>query len=121
MDRSSSLSGSSAYLESLMRAGQLTMKQFDDALASTMGASGNYPTPGRSGNGRVSDSRRPANARIPPGDLRTMAAAMPDCRFVVMPSIGHSMNSRTAGAGYFGAWFGGFQSSRSDSFFKWRS
>ena len=80
------------YLESLMRAGQLTMKQFDDALASTMGASGNYPTPGRSDNGRVNDSRRPANARIPAGDLRTMAAAMPDCRFVVMPTIGHSMN-----------------------------
>ena len=38
MDSSSSLSGSLAYLESLRRAGQLTMKRFDDALASTMGA-----------------------------------------------------------------------------------
>src|SRR6476620_3406525 len=37
MDSSSSPSGSSAYLESLMRAGQQSMKQFDDALASAMG------------------------------------------------------------------------------------
>ena len=37
MDRSSSPSGSSAYLEGLMRAGQHSMKQFDDALASAMG------------------------------------------------------------------------------------
>jgi phasin len=109
MDSSSSLSGSSAYLESLMRAGQLTMKRFDDALARTMGARGNHPTLGRWGNGRVDDSRRPANARIPPGDLRTMAAAMPDCRLVVMPGIGHSMNLELPAlyAGYFGAWFGG--------------
>ena len=46
---------------------------------------------------------------IPPADLRTMAAAMPDCRLVVMPSIGHSMNLELPAlyAGYFGAWFGG--------------
>jgi hypothetical protein len=107
MDRSSSLSGSSAYLESLMRAGQLTMKQFDDALASTMGASGNYPTPGRSGNRRVSDSRRPANARIP-------ARRSPDdgCGNAGLPVRGYAQyrafdESRTAGAGYFGASFGG--------------
>jgi phasin len=43
-----------------------------------------------------------------------MAAAMPDCRLVVMPSIGHSMNLEMPAlyAGYFGAWFGGFRSSR---------
>jgi pimeloyl-ACP methyl ester carboxylesterase len=46
---------------------------------------------------------------IPPADLRTMAAAMPDCRLVVMPGIGHSMNLELPAlyAGYFGAWFGG--------------
>lgn len=46
---------------------------------------------------------------IPPADLRTMAAAMPDCRLVVVPSIGHSMNLEVPAlyAGYFGAWFGG--------------
>ena len=108
MDSSSSLSGSLAYLESLRRAGQLTMKRFDDALASTMGARGNHPKPGRSGDGRVDDSRRPANARIPPGDLRTMAGAISDGRFV-MPGIGHSMNLELPAhyAGNFGAWFGG--------------
>jgi polyhydroxyalkanoate synthase len=36
MDSSSSPNGSSAYFESLMRAGQQSMKQFDDALASAM-------------------------------------------------------------------------------------
>jgi polyhydroxyalkanoate synthase len=36
MDSSSSPSGSSAYLESLMRAGQQSMKQFDDAIVSAM-------------------------------------------------------------------------------------
>ena len=109
MDSSSSLSGSLAYLESPRRAGQLTMKRFDDALASTMGARGNHPKPGRSGDGRVDDSRRPANARIPPGDLRTMAGVIPDGRFVVMPGIGHSMNLELPAhyAGNFGAWFGG--------------
>lgn len=46
---------------------------------------------------------------IPPADLRTMAAAMPDCRLVVVPGIGHSMNLELPAlyAGYFGAWFGG--------------
>src|SRR3982750_1410638 len=46
---------------------------------------------------------------IPPCDLRTMAAAMPDCRLVVVPGIGHSMNLELPAlyAGYFGAWFGG--------------
>ena len=37
MDSPSSPIGSSAYLESLMRAGQQSMKQFDDALVSAMG------------------------------------------------------------------------------------
>jgi len=34
---------------------------------------------------------------------------MPDCRLIVMPSIGHSMNLELPAlyAGYFGAWFGG--------------
>ena len=45
MDRSSSASDSSAYLESLMRAGQQSMKQFDDALASAMGVEGKPATP----------------------------------------------------------------------------
>ncbi|QOZ53184.1 alpha/beta fold hydrolase [Bradyrhizobium sp. CCBAU 53338] len=46
---------------------------------------------------------------IPPADLRTMAEAMPDCRLVVVPRIGHSMNLEMPAlyAGYFGAWFGG--------------
>ena len=49
------------------------------------------------------------DGRIPPADLRTMAAAMTDCRLVVMPGIGHSMNLELPAlyAGYFGAWFGG--------------
>src|SRR6516164_9628719 len=37
MDNSSSPGGSSAYFESLMKAGQQSMKQFDDALAAAMG------------------------------------------------------------------------------------
>ena len=37
-------SGSSAYFESLMRAGQQSMKQFDDALASAMGVEGKPTT-----------------------------------------------------------------------------
>jgi polyhydroxyalkanoate synthase subunit PhaC len=37
MDRSSSANGSSEYFESLMRAGQQAVKQFDDALASAAG------------------------------------------------------------------------------------
>jgi pimeloyl-ACP methyl ester carboxylesterase len=46
---------------------------------------------------------------IPPADLRAMAAAMPDCRLVVVPGIGHSMNLELPAlyAGYFGACFGG--------------
>jgi pimeloyl-ACP methyl ester carboxylesterase len=46
---------------------------------------------------------------IAPADLRTMAAAMPDCRLVTVPGIGHSMNLEAPAlyAGYFGAWFGG--------------
>lgn len=47
---------------------------------------------------------------IAPGDLQAMAGAMPDCRLVVVPSVGHSMNLEMPSlyAGYFGAWFGGF-------------
>lgn len=46
---------------------------------------------------------------IPPADLRAMAAAMPDCRLVLVPRVGHSMNLEFPAlyAGYFGAWFGG--------------
>jgi non-heme chloroperoxidase len=46
---------------------------------------------------------------IPAADLRAMAAAMPNCRLVVVPGIGHSMNLELPAlyAGYFGAWFGG--------------
>ncbi|WP_448045467.1 alpha/beta fold hydrolase [Bradyrhizobium liaoningense] len=46
---------------------------------------------------------------IPPTDLETMAAAMPDCRLVTVPRMGHSMNLELPAlyAGYFGAWFGG--------------
>ena len=46
---------------------------------------------------------------IPPADLKAMAAAMPDCRLVTVPGIGHSMNLESPAlyAGYFGAWFGG--------------
>lgn len=46
---------------------------------------------------------------IAPADLRAMATAMPDCRLVVVPGIGHSMNLELPAlyAGYFGAWFGG--------------
>jgi pimeloyl-ACP methyl ester carboxylesterase len=46
---------------------------------------------------------------IAPADLRTMAAAMPDCRLVTVPRVGHSMNLELPAlyAGYFGAWFGG--------------
>jgi pimeloyl-ACP methyl ester carboxylesterase len=46
---------------------------------------------------------------IPLVDLRAMAEAMPDCRLVIVPGIGHSMNLEipTLYAGYFGAWFGG--------------
>ena len=46
---------------------------------------------------------------IPAADLKAMAAAMPDCRLIVVPGIGHSMNLELPFlyAGYFGAWFGG--------------
>lgn len=46
---------------------------------------------------------------IAPADPRTMADAMPDCRLVIVPGIGHSMNLEMPPlyAGYFGAWFGG--------------
>lgn len=46
---------------------------------------------------------------IPPADLAAMAAAMPDCRLVTIPGVGHSMNIEQPAlyAGYFGAWFGG--------------
>ena len=48
MNSSSPPSGSSAYLESLMRAGQQSMKQFDDALVSAMGVEGKPATGGDS-------------------------------------------------------------------------
>jgi pimeloyl-ACP methyl ester carboxylesterase len=46
---------------------------------------------------------------IAPADLKAMAVAMPDCRLVFVPGIGHSMNleSPSLYAGYFGAWFSG--------------
>jgi pimeloyl-ACP methyl ester carboxylesterase len=46
---------------------------------------------------------------IAPADLRRMAEAMPDCRLVIVPGVGHSMNLEQPAlyAGYFGAWFGG--------------
>jgi non-heme chloroperoxidase len=46
---------------------------------------------------------------IAPSDLEAMAAAMSDCRLVVVPGVGHSMNLEMPAlyAGYFGAWFGG--------------
>jgi len=48
---------------------------------------------------------------IAPADLQTMAAAMPDCRLVIVPGVGHSMNLEMPPlyAGYFGAWFGGLK------------
>jgi len=50
---------------------------------------------------------------IAPADLKTMAAAMPDCRLITVPGIGHSMNLEMPAlyAGYFGAWFGGLPGS----------
>jgi pimeloyl-ACP methyl ester carboxylesterase len=65
---------------------------------------------------RMSEIRHPhlvmwgeCDGWIPPADLKTMTAAMPDCRLVVVPGIGHSMNLEVPAlyAGYFGAWFGG--------------
>ena len=49
MVSSSSPSGSSTYFESLMQAGQQSMKQFDDALVSAMGVEGKPPARGDSG------------------------------------------------------------------------
>jgi pimeloyl-ACP methyl ester carboxylesterase len=51
------------------------------------------------------------DAWIQPSDLRVMAAVMPDCRLVIVPGIGHSMNLEVPAlyAGYFGAWFGSLQ------------
>ncbi|MBI5260667.1 MAG: alpha/beta hydrolase [Bradyrhizobium sp.] len=48
---------------------------------------------------------------IAPADLSAMAAAMPDCRVVTIPGVGHSMNVEAPAlyAGYFGAWFGGLR------------
>ncbi len=46
---------------------------------------------------------------IPPADLQAMVKAMPDCRLIFVPRVGHSMNLELPAlyAGYFGAWFGG--------------
>lgn len=46
---------------------------------------------------------------IPSEDLRVMACAMPNCRLITIPGIGHSMNLENPSlyAGYFGAWFAG--------------
>jgi non-heme chloroperoxidase len=46
---------------------------------------------------------------IAPADLKAMEAAMPHCRLVIVPGVGHSMNLEIPPlyAGYFGAWFGG--------------
>lgn len=48
---------------------------------------------------------------IAPADLRAMVDSMPDCRLVVAPRVGHSMNLEIPAlyAGYFGAWFGGLK------------
>lgn len=45
---------------------------------------------------------------IPVEDLKTMAASMPNCRLVLVPNVGHSMNLEQPPlyAGYFGAFFG---------------
>ncbi len=50
-----------------------------------------------------------ADGWIPKADLEAMAAAMPRCRLVSIPGIGHSMNLELPAlyAGYFGAFFGG--------------
>ena len=65
---------------------------------------------------RMADIRHPhlviwgeKDAWIPHADLAAMIAAMPDCRLVTIPGVGHSMNLEAPAlyAGYFGAWFGG--------------
>jgi non-heme chloroperoxidase len=45
------------------------------------------------------------------GDLQTMAEAMPNCRVVSVPGVGHSMNLEQPAlyAGYFGGFFGGLR------------
>lgn len=47
---------------------------------------------------------------IPADDVRAMATAMPNCRLVVVPGVGHSMNLEQPAlyAGYFGGFFGGW-------------
>ncbi len=44
-------------------------------------------------------------------DLKAMAAAMPNCRLIRVPGVGHSMNLEQPAlyAGYFGACFGGLK------------
>lgn len=46
---------------------------------------------------------------IPAADVKAMAETMPNCRLVVVPGIGHSMNLEAPAlyAGYVGAFFGG--------------
>ena len=50
-----------------------------------------------------------ADGWIANADLRDMAKAMPHCRLVTIPGIGHSMNIEQPAlyAGYFGGYFGG--------------
>lgn len=45
---------------------------------------------------------------IPLEHIKTMVSSMPNCRLVVVPGIGHSMNIESPAmyAGYFGSWFG---------------
>ena len=62
------------------------------------------------------ESDRPRGEKdgwIAPADLMTMAAAMPNCRLVTVPGIGHSINLELPAlyAGYFGGWFGGLTGS----------
>jgi non-heme chloroperoxidase len=47
---------------------------------------------------------------IAPADLKAMAAAMPDCRLITVPGIGHSMNleSPSLYAGYLAHCSAGF-------------
>jgi non-heme chloroperoxidase len=54
---------------------------------------------------------------IAPADLKTMAAAMPDCRLITVPGIGHSMNLESPAlyAGYLAHGSAGFLEA------KWRS
>jgi len=54
---------------------------------------------------------------IPLEDLKRMASAMPNCRLVTAPGVGHSMNLEQPAlyAGYFGAWFGGITGDATDA------